>query len=211
MCVAAQVEIISKALEIYERDSRDKSYRSFLPFVQWKSLRPHSLRGKIWIVEKSGSSGTASALQTFGLGEQIAFERLEPGAFINLNRERTGHAVVFLGYIDSSGESVETYSTKVAGFKYFSSQGKLDNGGFGYRYAFFSDAGCPSLADGKKRDCGVIRSANQRFLNTGHMFSPKFWDAKKRDQALAIFNATKGVVGDGLFDPMYFDGATTDD
>ncbi len=211
MCVAAQVEVIAKALEIYESDTKDRSYRSFVPLTQWKSLRPHSLRGKIWIVEKSGSSGTASALETFGMGEQMPFEALKPGAFLNLNRERTGHAVIFLSYLDSSGEPMQQYSDKVAGFKYFSSQGSPENGGFGYRYAFFSDAGCPKLAEGKKRDCGVIRSSNQRFLNTGHMLAPKHWNSKRRDQALAVFNATKSIGGEGAFDPMYFDGKTTDD
>jgi len=210
MCVAAQVEVIAKALEIYERESGDHAGASFLPITQWRSLEPGSLRGKIWIVENSGSRGTANALSFFGMGEERPFSQVSPGGFINLNREVTGHAVVFLGYIDKNGELLPTYSGDVAGFKYFSSQGRADSGGLGYRYAFFAKSGCPKLPEDKKRDCGIIYSENQRLLNVGHMLSPKFWDRKRRDVALKFAAAApKGFTG--TFDEIFFDGKTTDD
>jgi hypothetical protein len=209
MCVAAQVEVISKALEIYERESGDRSGGLFLPATQWRSLGPGSLRGKIWMVEHSGSRGTADALSLFGMGEERPFSMLEPGGFINLNRQKTGHAVIFLGYIDKEGEVLSTYSSDVAGFKYFSAQGR-NPGGLGYRYAFFEKFGCPSLPEGKKRDCGVIYSENSRILNAGHMFLPSLWNKKKRDLALKFSAATpKGFEGE--FDAKFFDGMTTDD
>lgn len=212
MCVAAQVEIIAKALAIYERETGSKEHWKFLPIVQWRSLQPFSLRGRIWIVKDSPSNGTASALEAFGMGKQVEFSKLQPGAFVNLNRQKTGHAVVFLGYLDNKGKEVQQFGPAVAGFKYFSSQGKPEkgNGGFGYRFAFFGDV-CPDLPAGQKRDCGVIRSTSQKMLNTGQMLHPKSWIAKNRDQAVALFGATKGVYGESAFDSSFFDGMTTDD
>lgn len=211
MCVAAQVEIISRALAIYENETGSKEHWKHVPIVQWRSLQPYSLRGRIWLVKDSPSYGTASALDAFGMGKQMEFAQLQPGAFVNLNRQKTGHAVVFLGYLDNKGNEVQQYGPTVAGFKYFSSQGKPDNGGFGYRYAFFNDAGCPTLSSDKKRDCGVIRSTSQKMLNSGQMLHPKFWNKKSRDQAVALFGATKGVYGESAFDSDFFNGVTTDD
>jgi len=210
MCVAAQVEIIARALEIYSQEHPKDNFRTFLPDIQWKSLRPEALRGKIWMVKGASSNGTASALFSFGLGQEVPFEDLLPGAFLNLNRAKTGHAVVFLGYLDAKGDSVDRHGASVAGFKYFSSQGTESAGGFGYRYAFFGD-NCPKLDEGRKRDCGVLFSRNQRILNTGYMLSPAFWDKSRRDNSIAIFNATKGLISEGQFDADFFDGRTTDD
>lgn len=211
MCVAAQVEIIAKALEIYERDTGDASAGDFLPATQWRALTPGSLKGKIWIVENAGSRGTAHALSFFGMGEELPFSEVAPGGFINLNRQSTGHAVVFLGYLDKNGSDVAKYSPDVvAGFKYFSSQGTADTGGLGYRYAFFDNVQCPKLPADKKRDCGVIYSKNQRMLNVGHMLSPDRWDKAKRDAALK-FDAAIPKGFEGAFDAAFFDGKTTDD
>ncbi|WP_213956731.1 MULTISPECIES: hypothetical protein [unclassified Variovorax] len=210
MCVAAQVEVMHAALDLYWRDNPKSNVFSFLPFEQWQKLRPGTLRGKIWLVEDSGSWGTAYALEYFGMGEQRPFDKLTPGSLINLNREKTGHAVIFLAYIDKTGSELNIFSDAVAGFKYFSAQGSRTTGGFGYRYGFFREAGCPVLDDSKRRDCGIIRSVNARVLNTGVMLNPHYWDPKKRDKALAFSRATqKGPELD--VDMSYFDGRTTDD
>lgn len=210
MCVAAQMEIIVTALNLYIKEEKDKSVYRYLPPKQWVSLYPGSLRGKIWVVENSGSSGTASALKYFGMGREIPFSELRPGAFVNINRDHSGHAVTFVSYINSNGEELLNYDGNVAGFKYFSSQGNEKNGGFGFRYAFFKENGCPVLKSVKKRDCGVIFSKNQRILNSGQMLMPKYWDVSRRNVALNFSRATsKGP--ESTFDENYFNGHTTDD
>jgi hypothetical protein len=210
MCVAAQIEIIADALSLYVADSKDPVVYKFLPIVQWRAIRSTSFRGKVWIADRKSSHGTASALAAFGMGEEISFSRLKPGAFINLNRNNnTGHAVVFLAYLDGNGNLVSAYGPAVKGFKYFSAQGTRDRGGFGYRYAFFEKSGCPVLPVSMKRDCGIIFSDSQAVLNSGQMLMPKNWSTLIRDQALRVDSlAPKGPPP--KFDFNYFNGSTTD-
>lgn len=211
MCVAAQVEIIARAFEIYAAETKDNSIYKFLPIIQWRAVRPNSFRGKVWIADPKTSRGTAQALSDFGMGREMPFEKLAPGAFINLNRTGgSGHAVVFLGYIDKEGKLLPSHDASVAGFKYFSSQGKDVGGGFGYRYAFFNDAGCPTLSSDKKRDCGVIRSTNPALLDSGEMLMPKDWSKSRRATAIdRDANTPKGLAPG--FNFTFFNGVTTDD
>jgi hypothetical protein len=210
MCVAAQIEIIADALTLYVADTKDTAIYKFLPIAQWRAIRPNSFRGKVWIADRKASHGTASALAAFGMGEEIRFSKLKPGAFINLNRNNnTGHAVVFLGYLDGNANPISVYGPAVKGFKYFSAQGTRDRGGFGYRYAFFEKNGCPVLSSSMRRDCGIIFSDSQVMLNTGQMFMPKNWNPTVRDQGLKVDSATpKGPPP--KFDFNYFNGSTTD-
>lgn len=109
------------------------------------------------------------------MGYQCPFDTLKPGCFVNLNRtNRTGHAVLFLGYLDEKGETLEQFCSKVAGFKYYSSQGNKSDGGFDYRFAFFEGIN-PVLDGGRRRDIGIIRSDKQKYLNCGYMLHPKSW------------------------------------
>lgn len=182
MCVAAQMEIIVTALNIYLEDGGDSQFLKFLPDKQWLTLASGTFKDLVWV--NSGSLGTASALMKFGMGEEVPFSELKPGCFINLNRVTgSGHAVLFLNYLDASGNELPTYSDAVVGFKYYSSQGKKIGGGFDYRYAFF-DGVSPVLGEGRKRDLGVMRSAKQKYLNCGFMYMPGQWDSARRDQAL---------------------------
>lgn len=108
MCVAAQLEVLVEALNLYANDtgSKPKDYSPFhfLPKVTWERLRPLDLRGQIWIVKNSNSTGAAQAFENFGMGQRISFDHLFPGAFLNFNRtNKTGHGVMFLGYIDKAG------------------------------------------------------------------------------------------------------------
>jgi hypothetical protein len=217
MCVSAMLEVIVIAMAIYATETGDYSPFHYLPKKSWERLSPVDLRGQIWIVKHSDSLGTAHALQNFGMGTVGDFRTLKPGAFINLNRNnRTGHAVVFLSYLDSKGDALAEFSSAVAGFKYFSSQGTETKGGFGYRYAFFSDAGCPVLSDGRKRDCGVIRSNNSALLHAGTMAHPQAWNKAQaleqlEREAFHMKNGDTEMLVEGDYDARFLSGKTIDD
>lgn len=209
MCVAAQLEVILTALEIYTKETGDYSPYYYLPKSSYEKLSVNDIKGHIWVNSKFKSYGTADALINFGMGERATFDNLKPGAFINLNRtNRTGHAVTFLGYINAKGEVLPSYNKNVVGFKYFSSQGlaAAGKGGFDYRYAVFSNYGCPENMPGK-RDCNVMMSPKQMYLNTGTMLSPKHWQKPpvKANKSMVL------ALGESTIDESYFNGLTTDD
>lgn len=209
MCVAAQLEVFVEALNLYADETQDFQAFHFIPKTSWERLRPGDLRGQIWVVADATSHGISDALQNYGMGEKKPFARLKPGDFVNFNRDNgSGHGVVFLGYLDRTGNELATYGPEVAGFKYFSSQGHLVGGGLGYRYAFFKPY-CPVLADARKRDCGVIRSESQRLLNTGSAWLPSTWDRETADAFRRSVTSRSFVEGE--FDANYFTGVTTDD
>ena len=144
------------------------------------------------------------------MGEPCRFEELQPGSYLNLNRSTgSGHAVLFLNYLDKAGNDLATYSDEVKGFKYYSSQGSEANGGFDYRWAFFGDLR-PTLPDGRKRDCNVIRSTKRAYLNTGHMWMPGDWDVAIKDAAISRM-ATRAPGEENEVNPAYVDQMTTDD
>lgn len=202
MCVAAQLEIILTAYEIYSKETGDYSVYSYLPKSSYENLGPTDLRGHIWVNHDFNSYGTADALINFGMGERVTFNRLKPGAFININRTNgTGHAVLFIGYIDKTGKLLDLYSDKVIGFRYYSSQGlkEAGKGGLDYRNAIFSKFGCPNI---DKKDCDVIYSDDQKMLNTGMMLHPSLWKLPKPTWNInlppTVFNGEKfnGQVSD---------------
>jgi len=203
MCVAAVAEVITTAINIYVKETDDKSPYSALPVAGWNRMRPTDIRSHIWVDPRLDSYGTGDALVTFGVGKRVPFSELTPGSFINLNRNRpgrkpSGHAVVFQSFIDKDGKELSAYSDKVVGFRYFSSQGSGNSpgAGFGYRYAFFNKSNneeyCPTLDGGRRVDCGVMYSKGQKLLNTGYMLHPSKWDADARSRNL------KSVV-DGVY------------
>jgi len=205
MCVAAQMEIILTACEIYAKETGDYSVYSYLPKRSFEGLAITDLKGHIWVNHAFNAYGTADALINFGMGERRTFENLKAGDFVNINRTtRTGHAVTFIAYINKTGKILPRYDSSVVGFKYFSSQGRASagEGGFDYRYAVFSDYGCPAMP--YKRDCNVIYSANQTMLNTGTMLSPEFWTG-------ALPQASGEVLEETVLNRSFFNGVTTDD
>ncbi len=205
MCVAAQMEVILTAFELYAKETGDYSVYNYLPKRSFEGLAVTDLKGHIWVNPDFNSDGTADALINFGMGERRAFENLKPGDFVNINRTtKTGHAVTFISFINQTGKLLAKYDSSVVGFKYFSSQGKAQagEGGFDYRYAVFSKFGCPEMP--YKRDCNVIYSADQRMLNTGTMLSPKFWTG-------VMPRPAPGVHGETVLDREFFNGVTTDD
>lgn len=215
MCVAAQLEVLIEALNLYSQETRDFSPFKFIPKPTWEMLRPIDLRGQIWIVRRSPSTGAAHAFENFGMGKRVPFRDLKPGDFLNFNRtNKTGHGVVFLGFLDASGAELQLFSEKVAGFKYFSAQGAgKSDGGLGYRWAFFSDVPCPTLTADRKRDCGVVRSERNALLVGGYVKLPKFWDQNKASgQILSGQAATDPALSrEGRFNAKFFTGITTDD
>jgi hypothetical protein len=204
MCVAAMMEVILTAYDIYAEETGDYSPYLYLPKRSFEGLAITDLKGHIWVNHEFNANGTADALINFGMGERRLFEQLQPGDFVNINRTtRTGHAVVFLGYITKTGKMLYKYDSTVVGFKYFSSQGlrEVGQGGFDYRYAVFSQHGCPEMP--YKRDCNVIYSTRQDYLNTGTMLSPAFWTGQ--------MPKSTGEEADTVLDRDFFNGRTTDD
>jgi hypothetical protein len=215
MCVAAVAEIIITAINTYVAETNDQSPYSYLPPAEWNSMRPIDIRSHIWVDPRLDSYGTADALVTFGIGKRAKFGELTPGSFINLNRtNKTGHAVVFIAYLDEHGKELTGNPNldSIAGFKYYSAQNRNTHG-LGYGYAFFSNKNgrsyCPALEGGLSPDCGVQYSISQKLLNTGYMTPPKLWDKETRDQNLK--EAVAGLyVQTRARGPLLFPGLPSD-
>ena len=205
MCVAGMLEVIIQAMTLYGEDTGDWTPFDYLPLSSWTSLHSHNIKAHIWVNHELESWGTPDALRNFEMGEVIPFEELEPGAFLNLNRVNgTGHAVVFIAYIDMAGNTYASHNKSVVGFKYFSAQGgyEVGAGGLDYRYALFDDFGKPPMP--YKRDSGVILTDNQRYLNTGAMFMPDYWGDPEAQ-------TMRGPAPMSAFDPDFFSGDSGDD
>lgn len=203
MCVAAVMEVMLTAMSIYAEDTGQASVFDFLPIESWQTLDPDHIKAHIWLGHDLDSWGTADALRHFGMGDNVPFEELHPGSFININRTTgTGHAVVFLSYVDLAGGELPSWDESVVGFKYFSSQGGFDEGagGLDFRYAVFEEYGDPTMPG--KTDRHVIYSTDQRYLNTGEMWSPSRW-------VVQDYLPPPGA-GPASFDPFYFDGQAAD-
>lgn len=201
MCVAAVMEVILQAMSLYADDTGESAVWDFLPIDSWRTLKSSHIKAHIWVNSELQSSGTADALTHFGMGANVPFEELTPGSFLNLNRTTgTGHAVVFVAFIDEAGHEYGFHNYSTVGFKYFSAQGGAGvwQGGLDYRYAVFDAFGTPTMP--YKRDIHVIYSANQDWLNTGVMFHPKLWKAP--------MPGTLWAPRQGVFNPQMFDGRT---
>ena len=180
MCVAAVMETILTAFEIYKKETSDNRVWTYLPFESWATLGDNTIKTYIWV--DKASSGTGDGLVKFGMGERPPYAKLTPGSFANLNfTDGTGHSVVFMNWIDKWGFKVKEYDAKkVAGMRFFSAQGeeKKGEGGLGYGLAFFEDRPCMEFLSLFRRVpvfCGTMRSDDQKYLNTGTMYLPEFW------------------------------------
>ena len=201
MCVAATMEVIIRAMQLYAENTGDDSVFDHLPRISWANLASSSIRAHIWVNYEINSRGTGDALRHFGMGMTVPFEQLKPGSFVNLNRTTgSGHAVVFLAFIDIEGNEYSTHNDDIIGFKYFSSQGGYTDGGFDYRYAVFSEYGTPTMP--YKRDSNVIYSEDQLYLNTGVLYHPSQWleSSWQRGQR------SRGEEIYSVFDADYFIG-----
>jgi len=210
MCVAAVMEILLTAMQIYAQESGDASVFDFLPKKSYDSLSSSCIRAHLWVNPAINARGSADAARHFGMGMTVPFEELTPGSLINLNRTNgTGHAVVFLSFIDITGAEHDTWNANVVGFKYFSAQGSYNagEGGLDYRYAVFDQHGSPSMP--YKRDLHVIESSDQLYLNTGIVYHPSRWLVTSWSDP--IQNTAEHPVIESVFDAEYFDGVTADD
>jgi hypothetical protein len=201
MCVAAQMEVIVTALDMYSRETGDKKPYKFLPKKAWEGYTINDLKGHMWVNSKFDSYGGANALVNFGMGEHVAFEQLVPGSLLNWDRANgTGHAAIMVSFIDKDGKEYDKHNSAVIGFKYFSSQGlKTPHAaGLDYRYAVFNQHGCPTNMP-YLTDCGVLYNKNRKSFNTGRMWAPVSWVTKRRNTILAaqsdgeetVFNSDK--------------------
>lgn len=71
------------------------------------------------------------ALEEAGLGAEVTADEAKPGDFMQFYREKGGHSVIFLGWVEENGQRI--------GFTYRSSQQSTD--GVGDKTEYFSDAG----------------------------------------------------------------------
>jgi hypothetical protein len=210
----------------------------------WQSLRPHlfshsyfdypPLEGiplnaipdglKKDIRNFQSEDGMYLAFEKFGFGYRIEFKDAQPGDVITLDRalinkdgrERfSGHSVIFLGFVNRNQQLQKTYDAdSVVGFKYFSSQGTLSDGGLGERWAYFKGMLCPFVSGyqlpddpkhggcvdaidsaenrsqnpaqtpGQKRDCCVKRDGPDG-LRVARLLSPSAWSFKTAQASMA--------------------------
>jgi hypothetical protein len=210
----------------------------------WRSLRPHlfshsyfdypPLEGiplseipdglKKDIRDFQSDDGMYQAFEKFGLGYRIEFKDAQPGDVITLDRALTnkegkerssGHSVIFLGFVNRNQELQEAYEAdSVVGFKYFSSQGTLSDGGLGERWAYFKGKMCPfvfgyqvpddpkhggcadavdsaenrsknpALIPDQKRDCCIKRDGRDG-LRVARLLSPSLWSFKTAQALMA--------------------------
>ena len=183
MCVAAVAEVILTAMKLYADETGDTSVWNHLPTKSWSSQSATTIKGWIWVNQPGfNARGTGDAMTAFGMGMNVPFKELVPGSFINLNRTTgSGHATVFIAFLDSNCNEYQTWNENVVGFKYYSSQ----TGGFDYRYASWSDSSM-TCGSGKVRDSKVIHNeTNQTYLNTGVIYHPKYWMKTSLVQGIA--------------------------
>lgn len=213
MCVAAAGEVMIEAINLYVAKTGDRSPYQLLPAGTWNevsllSFKPYlflhddvrrvykykpgetprgrTKEGKLTI---SLSRGTGHAMSIFHIGEELPFSALRKGDFMNFNRNGgSGHAAIFISYIDKDNKYTSHYSPDVIGFQYFSAQGrKKPDAGFEYRDTYFSKTSPATTAGGHVRD-SAIRSNNLLLLNGGRMWAPPKWNV-----ALALDEIQKRV------------------
>jgi hypothetical protein len=120
MCVAAVAEIAIEALNLYYERTNDSKPFEELAYKHWNGSSALDIRDYIW--ENRGSHSAGYAIKTFGIGEQLNFDKLRPGDFLSFDREGSGHSTVFLAYLDKNYKELKAYGPSVVGFKYYSSQ-----------------------------------------------------------------------------------------
>lgn len=99
-----------------------------------KDKKPQQVREfqKSWYgaTEPSKEKQCQFAMTTLGVGKAVSFDDAQPGDFVQLWREKSGHSVMFLGWVEEDGKKV--------GLRYRSSQGSTD--GIGDTVEYFTKA-----------------------------------------------------------------------
>ena len=80
MCVAAIIEVIVEAINLYANDHGDSVY-SVIPVSSWTKGNLTSLRANIFMYKGAGSRGTGHTLDRFGLGTELKFSSSNQGIF----------------------------------------------------------------------------------------------------------------------------------
>lgn len=209
MCVAAVAEIILTAMKLYADETGDTSVWNHLPAKSWASQSAKTIKGWIWVNQPGfNARGTGDAMTAFGMGMNVPFKELVPGSFINLNRTTgTGHATVFLAFLDSACNEYQIWNENVVGFKYYSSQ----TGGFDYRYASWSDK-TMTCSSGKVKDSKVIHNeTSQTYLNTGVIYHPRYWMKTSLVQGIAPLAAPLPFGEEARFHAAKYNGVIVDE
>lgn len=170
MCNAAVAETIIDAINLYADDHVSWSPQALIPASswttpRWSQLLPHIFshdytgydpldavvkahipieRGlQVDIKNFQSEHGMSIALEKFGLGESIPFERARPGDVISFDRDlsgggvKPGHSAIFLSFLTHDQKDISTYKAgQIVGFKYFSIQSS-EPSGLGERWAYF--------------------------------------------------------------------------
>ncbi|MEL6475574.1 MAG: hypothetical protein AAFQ21_16060, partial [Pseudomonadota bacterium] len=184
MCVAAAAEILIRAINVWSEENASDAAYDALDRALWTGGTLLSLRPWIyvWDIQKvipsygrRYGSGTHDAVVLFGLGKAVAFADAEPGDFVNFNRiGGSGHAAVFLGFLEADYREVDAFNSNVVGFKYFSAQSS-GIAGLDYRYAYFA-GDCPNeYRQDQRRDCDIIRSRDTGLFSMARVFAPDHW------------------------------------
>jgi len=195
MCVAAVAEAVIRAMQAHSEETGNKRMYSDLPIVHWTKGALGNLRAHLYQYEGANSRGPGDAFERFGIGEKVPFEKLLPGDLLAFSRRKSGHAVVFLGYLDRQGKSIDVFdASRVVGFRYMSSQGQgLPVSGIGYRNAYFLGVQGPYRCDRNVEDCGVLRRPSD-YLNGGRLWIPERWktaEAARRLRDVYLADATR--------------------
>jgi hypothetical protein len=183
MCVAAVYEVLVRTID-KAKTTDGKPASDLLKPSQVKgnsalALEPYifQFRSSVNFSEygRKFSAGAGDAFVLFGIGRYVKFEEAKPGDFLYFNRNNGGgHAVVFMGFLDSAGKLSES-GPSAAGFRYFSAQ-QGGTHGMGYRDAFFGK--CPVVETKYVKDCGVKRSDSRATLSVARLHAPDEWFAK---------------------------------
>jgi hypothetical protein len=180
MCVAAVGEAVIEALNEYFIETGDQEPFQKLPASQWTTSAnaKSSIRAQLWKYDGAGSRGARDAFSRLDIGEAVEFKNLMPGDAVTIDRsDGTGHAVVFLNFVDIAGHALERFSKDAAGFHYFSAQkfhsadmSGNEHAGFGFKTEFFVSKDCPVGAS-----CRVLPPDSRYGPNSGRVWFPNAW------------------------------------
>ena len=127
-CVGLTWEVMLRAFELADSTTGGDGTLNGLSVSQLNEFRVD------WFVRDLYGDGVVTALENYGLGEQVrSWTDVEPGDFVQFWRNSgSGHSVIFMDWeTNSSGD--------VSGFRYWSTQSSTD--GISYNSEYFGTTG----------------------------------------------------------------------
>lgn len=127
-CVGLTWEVMLRAFELADSTTGGDGTLNGLSVSQLNEFRVD------WFVRDLYGDGVVTALENYGLGEQVrSWSDVEPGDFVQFWRNSgSGHSVIFMDWeTNSSGD--------VSGFRYWSTQSSTD--GIAYNSEYFGTTG----------------------------------------------------------------------